>query len=63
VWFDATELRRFLSLVDSPRSDEKAPAAEQPPPQGVNCPRCPAQPLERAHWRQFPLAVWRFARR
>lgn len=57
VWFDARELKRFLSLVDRPRPEESAPVPEQPPAEAVRCPRCPGQPLERAHWRQFPLAV------
>ncbi len=56
VWFDAKELKRFLSLVDRPRADEEAPAPEAPPAQAANCPRCPTEPLERVHWRQFPLA-------
>ena len=56
VWFDGAELKRFLSLVDSPLSDEQAPVPEEPPPEAANCPRCPSQRLERAHWRRFPLA-------
>jgi Zn-finger nucleic acid-binding protein len=56
VWFDATELKQFLSLVDKPQRDEIAPVPAEPPPGAATCPRCRAQPLERAHWRQFPLA-------
>jgi Zn-finger nucleic acid-binding protein len=56
VWFDANELKRFLSLVDRPRPDEEAPAPENLPVRAACCPRCSGQPLERVHWRQFPLA-------
>ena len=57
VWFDATELRRFLSLVDRPRPDEAAPAPDEPHPSAGTCPRCRTQPLERAHWRGIPLTL------
>jgi len=56
VWFDATELKRFLSLVDRPHADEAAPVPTEPPALAARCPRCLAQPLQRAYWRQFPLA-------
>ncbi len=53
VWFDARELKQFLSLVRSlpPSADTAAP-----PTQAMECPRCQAQPLDRAHWRGIPLA-------
>ena len=53
VWFDAREFKQFLSLVSSlPPSAEAAAPSTQP----MDCPRCRARPLERAHWRGIPLA-------
>jgi Zn-finger nucleic acid-binding protein len=57
VWFDATELKQFLSLVDRPRPDEAASVPDEPPPSAGTCPRCRTQPLDRAHWHGIPLAI------
>ncbi len=55
LWFDARELRQFLSLAGpEPASEESAAAL---PTQVGACPRCRDQPLDRAYWRGIPVAL------
>ena len=57
LWFDARELRQFLSLTAPDATSEESASAIAPPAQLAPCPRCGDQPLDRAYWRGIPVAL------